>query len=147
MLPNFFEFFEKSRNGWDRIDLRQLYLKAVNKSIAFSGGKKITGIRLSPDTRCFVPTMPDRCHNCNFFDYFLMSTRVTCSGYIIMNGFVPLYDLKDVELEVVRLRNVPEYGVVGRLLAGFDLPQLHSGVRRGGLQHLHKQLRGHEVAA
>ena len=61
-----------------------------------------------------------------------MSTRVTCSGYIIMNGFVPLYDLKDVELEVVRLRNVPEYGVVGRLLAGFDLPQLHSGVRRGG---------------
>lgn len=43
-------------------------------------------------------------------------------GYIIMNDFTPLYDLKDVELEVVRLRNVPEYGVVGRLLAGFDLP-------------------------
>ena len=64
-----------------------------------------------------------------------------------MNDFTPLYDLKDVELEVVRLRNVPEYGVVGRLLAGFDLPQLHSGVRRGGLQHLHKQLRRHEVAA
>ena len=34
-----------------------------------------------------------------------------------MNDFTPLYDLKNVELEVVRLRNVPEYGVVGRLLA------------------------------
>ena len=55
MLPNFFEFFEKSRNGWDRIDLRQLYLKAVNKSIAFRDGKKITGIWLSPDTRYSVP--------------------------------------------------------------------------------------------
>jgi hypothetical protein len=45
---------KKSRNGWDRIDLRQLYLKAVNKSIAFRDGKKITGIQLSPDTRYFV---------------------------------------------------------------------------------------------
>mgnify|MGYP000876828602 CR=1 FL=1 len=33
-------FSKKSRNGWDKIDLRQLYLKAVNKSIAFRGGKK-----------------------------------------------------------------------------------------------------------
>ena len=32
----------------------QLYLKAVNKSIAFRDGKKITGIRFSPDTRYFV---------------------------------------------------------------------------------------------
>ena len=51
----FWDFLRKSRNGWDRIDLRQLYLKAVNKSIAFRDGKKITGIRLSPDTRYFVP--------------------------------------------------------------------------------------------
>ena len=36
------------------IDLRQLYLKAVNKSIAFRDSKKITGIWLSPDTRYFV---------------------------------------------------------------------------------------------
>ena len=50
----FQNFLKKSRNGWDRIDLRQLYLKAVNKSIAFRDGKKITGIRLSPDTRYFV---------------------------------------------------------------------------------------------
>jgi hypothetical protein len=45
---------KKSWNGWDRIDLRQLYLKAVNKSIAFRNGKKIAGIRRSPDTRYFV---------------------------------------------------------------------------------------------
>ena len=45
---------KKSRNEWDRIDLRQLYLKAVNKSIAFRDGKKITGIRISPDTRYSV---------------------------------------------------------------------------------------------
>ena len=36
----FWDFLKKSRNGWDRIDLRQLYLKAVNKSIAFRDGKK-----------------------------------------------------------------------------------------------------------
>jgi len=39
---------------WKSATLRQLYLKAVNKSIAFHDGKKITGIRLSPDTRYFV---------------------------------------------------------------------------------------------
>ena len=39
-FQTFLRFFEKSRNGWDRIDLRQLYLKAVNKSIAFRDGKK-----------------------------------------------------------------------------------------------------------
>ena len=32
----------------------QLYLKAVNKSIAFRDGKKITGILLSPNTRYLV---------------------------------------------------------------------------------------------
>jgi hypothetical protein len=53
-FQTFLRFFEKSRNEWDRIDLRQLYLKAVNKSIASCDGKKITGIWLSPNTRYFV---------------------------------------------------------------------------------------------
>ena len=53
-FQTFLRFLKKTWNGWDRIDLRQLYLKAVNKSIAFRDGKKITGIRLSPNTRYLV---------------------------------------------------------------------------------------------
>ena len=37
--------------------------------------------------------------------------------------------------------------MVGRLLPGLDLPQLHPGVQRRGPEHLYKQLRGHEMAA
>ena len=36
------------------MDTTLLYLKAVNKSIASNDGQKITGIRLSPNTRYLV---------------------------------------------------------------------------------------------
>ena len=45
---------KESRTGYPAF-LSKFIVIAVNKSIAFSGGKKITGIRLSPDTRYFVP--------------------------------------------------------------------------------------------
>ena len=45
---------KESRTGCPAF-LSKFIVIAVNKSIAFSGVKKITGIRLSPDTRYFVP--------------------------------------------------------------------------------------------
>lgn len=40
------------------------------------------------------------------------------------------YDLEDIELQIIRLRNVPEYWVIGSLLARLDLPQLNIRVLR-----------------
>ena len=56
---------KESRTGYPAF-LSKFIVIAVNKSIAFRDGKKITGIRLSPDTRYFVPTLPDRCSFRNF---------------------------------------------------------------------------------
>lgn len=73
MFPN---FLKKSQNGWDRMIIASLYLKPANKSIASTHRQKITGTRLFteyPLSR--LPTPSDRCHNQNFWNYFLMSTR------------------------------------------------------------------------
>ena len=47
-----------------------------------------------------------------------------------------LNHLKQEKLQIVRLRHAPEDGVVGGLLAHFDLAQLAVSVLRGGAQHL-----------
>ena len=57
--------------------IASLYSKPVNKSIAFTHGQKNNGYSACteyPLSR--LPTPPDRCHNRNFWNYFLMSTRV-----------------------------------------------------------------------
>ena len=57
--------------------IASLYSKPVNKSIAFHYGQKNNGYSAFteyPLSR--LPTPSDRCHNRNFWNYFLMSTRV-----------------------------------------------------------------------
>ena len=39
-------------------------------------------------------------------------------------------DLENIEFQIIRLRDVPEYRVIGRLLARLDLPQLDIRVLR-----------------
>ena len=56
-----------------------------------------------------------------------------------------LDDLEQEKLQVVRLRDAPEDGVVGGLLADFDLPQLAVGVFCRRLEHLDEQLLGGKV--
>ena len=56
-----------------------------------------------------------------------------------------LDDLEQEKLQVVRLRDAPEDGVVGGLLADFDLPQLTVGVFCRRLEHLDEQLLGGKV--
>ena len=65
----------------------------------------------------------------------------------MVHGTSPLHHLKEVEFEVVRLRHIPEDRMVGGLLTGLDLAQLHARVQCGGAQHFFKQLARHEVAA
>ena len=59
-----------------------LYSKPVNKSIAFTHGQKNNGYSAFteyPLSR--LPTPSDRCHNRNFLNYFLMSTRVKSEAF------------------------------------------------------------------
>ena len=58
----------------------------------------------------------------------------------LVNTRAYLHYLEDIELQIIRLRHVPEDGVVGGLLTGLDLAQLHPRVQGGGAEHLHKQL-------
>ena len=51
-----------------------------------------------------------------------------------------LYHLEDVEFQVVGFRDVPDDGVVGGLLAGFDLAQLHARIQGGGAEHFFELL-------
>lgn len=44
----------------------------------------------------------------------------------MVHGTSPLHHLKEVEFEVVRLRHIPEDRMVGGLLTGLDLAQLHA---------------------
>ena len=55
--------------------------------------------------------------------------------------------LKQEKLQIIRLRHAPEDGVVGGLLADFDLAQLAVGVLGGGAEHLDEQLLGGKVGA
>ena len=59
-----------------------------------------------------------------------------------------LHHLKQVELQVICLGHVPQNGVIRRLLARGNLPQLHPGVRcRGGQHFAEFFLRGKVAAA
>lgn len=61
--------------------IASLYSKPVNKSIAFHYGQKNNGYSAFteyPLSR--LPTPSDRCHNHNFWNYFLMSTRPISGG-------------------------------------------------------------------
>ena len=52
-------------------------------------GKKITGIWFHteyPLSR--LPPPSDRCHNRNFWNYFLISTRVTSDGFFELQWFI-----------------------------------------------------------
>lgn len=55
--------------------------------------------------------------------------------------------LKNIKFQIIRLRYVPEYGVVRGLLTGFYLFKLHASVAGGGTEHFRKKLLGHEVTA
>ena len=60
-----------------RVSNSGIYSKPVNKSIAFTHGQKNNGYSAFteyPLSR--LPTPSDRCHSRNFWNYFLMSTRV-----------------------------------------------------------------------
>ena len=64
-----------------------LYSKPVNKSIAFTHGQKNNGYSAFteyPLSR--LPTPSDRCHSPNFWNYFLMSTRVRPERLIFIWG-------------------------------------------------------------
>ena len=39
--------------------------------------------------------------------------------------------LKKIELQIVRLRDIPQYGMIRSLLPGFDLLEFHARIRRG----------------
>ena len=56
-------------------------------------------------------------------------------------------DLEDEELEIVGLGDVPEDGMIGGLLTGFDLAQPHSGILGSVMKHLLKVGFGHEMRA
>ena len=57
------------------------------------------------------------------------------------------HDLEYIKLEIVGLRNVPEYRMIRRLLAGLNLTQLNARVVRGRYEHFYKEPVRHEVAA
>ena len=63
-------------------------------------------------------------------------------------GSLPgLHHLEQIEFEIVRFGDIPQDGVIGCLLAGFNLAKLHPGIQGSAAQHPHKLVRGHKVAA
>ena len=107
---------KKFRNEWDRIDLRQLYLKAVNKSIAFRDGKKNNGypaFTRYPLFRC--PTLPDRCSFRNF--------GLNLFYEHLSNGwhfFLLCIDEKDAEFSASRKERDVCRGNLGRVSPAFQ---------------------------
>ena len=58
--------------------------------------------------------------------------RIT-SELLTTNHEPPIsHDLKQVELQIIRFRDIPEDGMVRRLLAPFDLAEADAGVFGGG---------------
>ena len=55
--------------------------------------------------------------------------------------------MEDEEFEVIGFGDVPEDGVIGALLAGFDLAEPHAGISGGVVEHLLEIGFGHEVRA
>ena len=58
-----------------------------------------------------------------------------------------LLDLKQIEFQIVGFGDIPENRMVGRLLARLNLTERHRRVVRRVMEHLDKQLLGHEVGA
>ena len=68
--------------------MSKLYTKNVNKSIASTHRQKNNGYSAFteyPLSR--LPTPSDRCHNRNFSNYFLMSTRPNVGGIFCVIRF------------------------------------------------------------
>ena len=59
----------------------------------------------------------------------------------------PLYHLEDEKLQIIGLLHTPEDGMIGALLARFDLPQLHACVMGGAAEHFDEQLLAGKMAA
>ena len=57
----------------------------------------------------------------------------------------PSHDLEHVEFEIVCLRNIPQNGMIRRLLARFYLPERYACIKRRASKHILKQLLCHKM--
>ena len=56
-----------------------------------------------------------------------------------------LFDLENIELQIIRFRHVPEDGMIGTLLARFDLTELDTHLGGAVDEHFAEKIVSHEV--
>ena len=56
-----------------------------------------------------------------------------------------LFDLENIELQIIRFRHVPEDGMIGTLLARFDLTELDTDLCGTVDEHFAEKIVAHEV--
>ena len=70
---------------------------------------------------------------------FIKTSKAFCCNFVYCMKKIPSlcvsHHLKNVKFQVVSLRHIPEYRVVGSLLARFDLTERNMSVKCCALQH------------